>query len=85
MSDKQNINTPVVPSKETIEAGVFDRGSSSSGSGDRTQHSKARPEHFQAAPGPVLPRNMSVFEGKPSKEEIKAKTEALNKENDRAQ
>ncbi|KAF8473978.1 hypothetical protein BDZ91DRAFT_344368 [Kalaharituber pfeilii] len=79
MSDNQNVNAPVIPSKETAEAGVFDRGSSS---GDQMQPTRARPEHFQAPPGPVLPQDMSVFESKPSKEEIKAKTEALNKKND---
>lgn len=85
MSDKQNTNFPVLPTEEQIKAGVFDKkGDENSGTPD-TQGYKTQPitgarvEHFQAAPGPVIPQDTSIFENKPSKEEILAKTAELNK------
>jgi len=76
MSEQQNTKFPVLPSKDTIQAGVFDK--KSTDSGDTT----ARVEHFQAAPGPAVPQDLSVFEQKLSKEEIRAKTAELNKKSE---
>ena len=72
MSDNQNTNFPVLPSKDQINAGVFDKKDDKS--------TGARAEHFQAAPGPAIPKDLSVFENKLSPEEIKARTAELNKE-----
>lgn len=76
MSEQKNTNFPVLPSKDTIQAGVFDKSTSDSG------NTAARVEHFQAAPGPVVPQDMSVFEQKLSKEEILARTAELNKKSE---
>ena len=69
-SNEQSL--PVIPSKETVEAGVFDKPSTSG-----TQ--KARVEHFIAAPGPAIPQDMSVFEKPASHEELRARAAELNK------
>ena len=74
MSEQQNTNFPVLPSKDTIQTGVFDK-KPTSDSGNNS----ARAEHYQATPGPVIPQDMSVFEQKLSKEELLARTEELNK------
>lgn len=86
MSDKPNTNFPVLPTEEQIKAGVFDKKrDESSGTPDaqeyRTQPitTEALPEHFQAAPGPVIPQDTSILENKLSREEILAKTAELNK------
>lgn len=62
----------VLPSKETVQAGVFDK------KGDQSK-AQARVEHYQANPGPVIPGDTSVFEKVPSKDEMMARTEELNK------
>ena len=86
MSDKQNTTFPVLPTEEQIKAGVFDKKrDGNSGTPDAQEYkiqpitTEARPEHFQAAPGPVIPQDTSVFENKPSREEILARTAELNK------
>ncbi|KAF8449946.1 hypothetical protein BGX38DRAFT_1185527 [Terfezia claveryi] len=83
MSDKQHISFPVLPTEEQIKAGVFDRKNSCTPDAQEYKiqpiTTEARPEHFQAAPGPVIPQDTSVFENKPSREEILAKTAELNK------
>ncbi|KAF8428252.1 hypothetical protein EV426DRAFT_334662 [Tirmania nivea] len=86
MSDKRNTNFPVLPTEEQIKAGIFDKKrDESSGTPDAQGYkiqpiaTEARLEHFQAAPGPVVPQDTSVFEDKPSREEILAKTAELNK------
>ena len=80
MSEQQNTNFPVLPSKDTIQTGVFDK-KPTSDSGN-SSCATARAEHFQAAPGPVIPEDLSVFEQKPSAEEILARTAGLNKKSE---
>ena len=76
MSDKSSTNFPVLPSKESIEAGVFDK----KGTDSDSAKTQARPEHFQAAPGPAIPNDTSVFTKKASKEELQARAAELNKD-----
>ncbi|KAI5809880.1 hypothetical protein DFH27DRAFT_165474 [Peziza echinospora] len=91
MSGTQNKNTTVsnivLPSKEQIEAGVMhhvhhtdDKDSSKQQQQQKPQQQQARFEHFQAAPGPVIPQDASVLGQRMSKEEMKARTEELNKD-----
>lgn len=84
MSDK-NTNFPSLPSKDQIKEGILgkkeDEGHDSPSKEYRIlpTDTEARPDPFKVAPGPVIPQDMSVFENKLSKEEIKARTEELNK------
>ena len=82
MSGNQNTSNIVLPSKEQIDAGVMDRHEKDKTAADGSkQKPQARFEHFQAAPGPVIPQDASVLGERMSKEEMKARTEELNKGN----
>lgn len=87
MSDQKNI---VLPTNDQIKAGVFDIKDGNSGT-PPAQEYKIQPvpqagynpnaaNAFQAAPGPVIPQDTSVFENPASREELLAKTAELNKE-----
>lgn len=71
-SDKTTTN-PVIPSEEQIKAGVFDKDA-------KGYDAKALPEHFTAAPGPVIPEDTSVLGKKASREELHARAQELNKD-----
>jgi hypothetical protein len=66
-SDNTTSNV-VIPTQEQVDAGVFDK------------NPKALPEHFTAAPGPVIPDDTSVLGKKASREELLARAKELNKD-----
>ncbi|PWW78474.1 hypothetical protein C7212DRAFT_351235 [Tuber magnatum] len=70
--DANTVN-PVIPSEETIKAGVFDQ--------ERKDKEGDKPEaeHFQATPGPVIPQDTSALEEKASRGELHARAQELNK------
>jgi len=66
--DANTVN-PVIPSEETVKAGVF----------DKEKKDKPEAEHFQATPGPVIPQDTSVLGEKAGREELHARAQELNK------
>jgi len=71
--DANTVN-PVIPSEETIKAGVFDDKGKKGEEGD-----KPEAEHFQSMPGPVIPQDASVLGEKANREELHARAQELNK------
>lgn len=47
--------------------------------GKKDESAKAQAQDFQAQPGPVIPQDISVFEGVLSKEETMERVKELNK------
>ncbi|CAZ86659.1 unnamed protein product [Tuber melanosporum] len=71
--DANTVN-PVIPSEETIKAGVFDTKRK-----DEEGERKPEAEHFQATPGPVIPQDTSALGEKAGREELHARAQELNK------
>lgn len=72
---------PLIPDSETAKKMVFTRDMAKDNKDDDKQEQpKARAEHHQAQPGPVIPQDTSVFENKPSDEELERRKAEVNKE-----
>ncbi|RPB01757.1 hypothetical protein L873DRAFT_1803005 [Choiromyces venosus 120613-1] len=74
------ITNPVIPSEETIKAGVFDKKEGEykqeGGAGEKR---KPEAEYFTAMPGPVIPEDKAALGEKVPREELHARAEELNK------
>lgn len=70
-STDHTTTNPVIPSQEQVKSGAFDKKT-------KGGTAKALPEHHSANPGPVIPQDTSVFEDKPTREELHAKAKELN-------
>lgn len=72
-SSNKMTTSPVIPSEEQIKAGVFDKKKDN-------DPSNALPEHYTAAPGPVIPSDTSVLGEKADRQELHARAKELNKD-----